>query len=64
MNGFLNGLKNIKEFNNLKTNNIMKNICSACKKQTTAGPYPKWFCLRKNCSEYLKPQSSNSNNTI
>ena len=25
MNGFLNGLKNIKEFNNLKTNKIMKN---------------------------------------
>lgn len=32
-------------------------VCGCCKKQLTAGMFPKWFCLRENCGNYLKPQT-------
>jgi hypothetical protein len=39
------------------THTINGKLCSSCKKQMTAGAYPKWFCLRENCDKYLEPQN-------
>ena len=31
--------------------------CTSCNKEMVAGPYPQWFCLHKECVEYLKPKN-------
>jgi hypothetical protein len=32
-------------------------VCTSCKKEMVAGPYPQWFCLHKECVQYLKPKN-------
>ena len=32
-------------------------VCASCNKDLMAGAFPKWFCLHKECVEYLKPKN-------
>lgn len=41
----------------LPQTNVSGQVCGCCKKQLTAGAFPKWFCLRNGCEMYLKPQT-------
>ena len=41
----------------LRIHDVSGQVCGCCKKQLTAGAFPKWFCLRDDCKMYLKPQT-------
>jgi hypothetical protein len=41
----------------LPQTNVSGQVCGGCHKQMTAGAFPKWVCLRKDCSKYLEPQT-------
>jgi len=46
--------KKPKENKQLKKSKNYFKTCSLCNKELVSGAFPKWFCLNKNCSEYLK----------